>query len=128
VAGVFLRGDSDYYIHLILTPLFSELKEEEKTKETYLLSKNTIRFIRQKLLIIEVKIIYHEISSGIASLFKSQNSEIRDSSVKYGTLNCSRDYNCKFTSNAVCINHNDSVIAAALENTLKNSPFTWSYI
>jgi hypothetical protein len=119
---------SDYYIHLILTPLIRELKEEEEMKETCLLSKKTMRFIRQKLLIIEVKIIYQEISSGIASLFKSQNSEIRDSAVKYRTLNCRRDQDCKFTCNAGFVNDNDSLIAAALKDTLKNSPCTWSYI
>jgi hypothetical protein len=94
VDGIFLRGgrgNSDYYIHLNLKSLFSELEEGEKTKETYLLSKNTIKFFRQKLPIIVVKIIYHEISSGIASMFKSQNSEIRNSSVKYNTLNCRMD-------------------------------------
>ena len=63
------KKNTDYYIHLILTPLFSELREEEKIKKkTHLLSNGTMRFFRQKLLIIEVKIIYQEISSGIASL------------------------------------------------------------
>jgi hypothetical protein len=85
------KKPSEYYIHLILTPLFREFKEEEIMKETYLFYNNTMRFIQYKLLIIEVKVRYQGIYSGIASLFKSQNSEIRDSSVKYGMLNCRRD-------------------------------------
>ena len=50
------KKSADYYIHVILTPLFRELKEEEEIKETYLFSKNSKRFVRQKLLIFEVKI------------------------------------------------------------------------
>lgn len=63
-------------------------------------------------------VAYQEISSGIASLLNSRNSEIRVSSVKHGTLNCVREAGCKFTNNASFVSDNDSVIAAVLKDTL----------